>query len=55
MFRNHIDGANLWLSKGEMVAIVSEKSGGIIGYMHIDHAEDVISALNLRAIKENGK
>jgi len=35
-----------WLGKSEMVAIVDEKKGGIIGYAHQTHAEKLIKKLN---------
>lgn len=54
-YQMDLDDANLkdaeeWLDKGEMVGIVSEKHGGIIGYIHHQNADDIISILNLYAI-----
>lgn len=47
----NIEDATQWLTKGEMVGIVSEIHGGIIGYIHNDHADDFVSVLNLYAIE----
>lgn len=46
---NELD-AKEWLEQGELVAIVSEVHGGIIGYVHNEHAQDITTVLNLHAI-----
>lgn len=35
-----------WLNNEELHALVSEEHGGIIGYIHKDHIEDIITVLN---------
>ncbi|MFD5198427.1 hypothetical protein ACFVL4_23615 [Bacillus subtilis] len=47
----NVKDAKEWFEDGEMVGIVSEIHGGIIGYIHVDHAEDIVSILNLYAIE----
>ena len=42
--------AKEWLDKDELVGIVSEIHGGIIGYIHRGHADDITTILNLHAI-----
>jgi hypothetical protein len=42
--------AKEWLDKNELVSIVSEIHGGIIGYIHRDHVDDITTVLNLHAI-----
>lgn len=39
-----------WLQEDSLVGIVSEVHGGIIGYVHQSHADDIVSVLNLYAI-----
>jgi hypothetical protein len=46
----NVKDAKGWLDEGEMVGIVSEIHGGIIGYVHRDHADDIATILNLHAI-----
>lgn len=46
----NVHDAKEWLNKNELVAIVSEKHGGIIGYVHQAHADDVVTVLNLHVI-----
>ncbi|KAF2423622.1 MULTISPECIES: hypothetical protein [Bacillus] len=46
----NVKDAKKWLENGELVGIVSEIHGGIIGYIHADHADDIVSILNLYAI-----
>ncbi|OJT66901.1 hypothetical protein [Bacillus licheniformis] len=47
----NIKDARHWIEKGEMVAIVSEIHGGIVGYIHKGHADDFVTILNLYAIE----
>lgn len=47
----NLKDAKDWLDKGEMVGIVSEVHGGIIGYVHNEHADDINTVLNLHAIE----
>jgi hypothetical protein len=47
---SNIADAQEWLSGGEMVGIVSEIHGGIIGYVHVENADDITTVLNLHAI-----
>lgn len=42
--------AEAWLNDGVMLGLVSESDGGIIGYIHEEHAEKVASALNLHVL-----
>ncbi|OMF76760.1 hypothetical protein [Paenibacillus glucanolyticus] len=49
---NTID-ATTWLEKGVMVGIVSEVHGGIIGYVHSEHASDITTILNLHAVERS--
>lgn len=54
-YHQDLDDSNMkdakeWFDKGEMVGIVSEKHGGIIGYIHHQNADDIISILNLYTI-----
>lgn len=46
----NVDDAREWLDEGEMVGIVSELHGGIIGYIHREHSDDMVTILNLHAI-----
>ncbi|MCA1066170.1 hypothetical protein QTG56_25110 (plasmid) [Rossellomorea sp. AcN35-11] len=46
----NVKDAKEWLDDGEMVGIVSEVHGGIIGYVHKIHAADVTTILNLHMI-----
>jgi hypothetical protein len=46
----NVKDAKEWLDKDELVAIVSEIHGGIIGYIHRSHADDITTILNLHAI-----
>lgn len=39
-----------WIQNDEMKAIVSELHGGIIGYVHQAHANDITTILNLHVI-----
>lgn len=40
-----------WFENDEMTAIVSELHGGIIGYVHREHADDIATILNLHVIE----
>ena len=44
------EDAKRWLDSSEMVGLVSEVHGGIIGYIHQEHANDITTVLNLYAI-----
>lgn len=48
----NVSDAIEWLDNDKMVAIVSEIHGGIIGYVHQSHADDITSVLNLHAIEK---
>lgn len=52
------EDAHDWLGSDELVGLVSEEHGGIIGYIHNSHADEVAAALNLHVIhtqdEENG-
>lgn len=39
-----------WIERDELVGLVSEFHGGIIGYVHRDHADDITTVLNIHAI-----
>jgi Ca2+-binding EF-hand superfamily protein len=39
--------AEQWIKDDEMMTIVSEIHGGIIGYVHKEHADEITSVLNL--------
>lgn len=43
------------LDGNHLVGLVSEKAGGIIGYIQAEHAEYVCSALNLHAVSRSGR
>lgn len=47
---SNITDAENWFVGGEMVGIVSEVHGGIIGYVHLEHADDITTVLNLHVI-----
>lgn len=49
--RTNQDDAIEWIQSGDLVAIVSEIHGGIVGYIHREHAKDVTSVLNLHTIE----
>ena len=54
-YHQDLDDANVadatqWVDENKMVAIVSEIHGGIIGYIHADHADDITTILNLHVI-----
>ncbi|MGC6586676.1 hypothetical protein ACPV3A_17115 [Paenibacillus sp. Dod16] len=42
--------AKTWLDEDSMIGIVSEIHGGIIGYLHRDHADEITTVLNLHAV-----
>lgn len=46
----NLDDARDWLCEDVLVGLVSEVHGGIIGYVHEKHADDIVSILNLHAI-----
>lgn len=48
--KSNVVDALKWFENGKMVAIVSEVHGGIIGYVHQENIEDIVSVLNLYAI-----
>lgn len=45
MESENINDAKMWLENDEMVAIVSELHGGIIGYIHQSHEEEILNLL----------
>ena len=45
--------AESWLENDELVGLVSESEGGIIGYVHRAHAEKIATALNLHILNTN--
>lgn len=51
----NVKDAQEWLDNGELVAIVSEIHGGIIGYIQRDHADDIATVLNLHVIRRSKK
>lgn len=48
--QENVSDAKEWLDNDEMVGIVSELHGGIIGYFHREHADEIVTVLNLHAI-----
>lgn len=49
----NVNDAKDWLKEGQLLALVSEEAGGIIGYIHQDYAEDVATVLSLRVLTLN--
>lgn len=43
------------VNNNELVGLVSDQAGGIIGYVQAEHAEYVASALNLHAVARSGR
>ena len=43
---NQILDAEKWLQDDEMVGLVDEEAGGIIGYIHQEHIEKILNLLN---------
>lgn len=51
MFEEHIKPMLSWIVKGEIVGLVDEEKGGIIGYIHRDNIKGVIKILSKRTEK----
>lgn len=46
----NVEDAKSWLDSGSMQGIVSEEEGGIIGYIHEAHAEEIAAALTIHSL-----
>ncbi|QQO40433.1 hypothetical protein 015DV002_253 [Bacillus phage 015DV002] len=47
----NIDNAADSFQRGDMLALVNEHNGEIIGYIHYEHAEEVATVLNLHVLR----
>lgn len=47
----NLQDTNEWFQTGDLVGLVSEVHGGIIGYVHKEHVDGISSVLNLYAIE----
>ena len=46
MDERHIKDAQKWLDEENLVALVDEKKGGIIGYINRTHIDEILPILN---------
>lgn len=54
MHPDNTEDAMQWFEKDEMVALVDESQGGIIGYVHRAHADRIAALLNVAALVSSG-
>ena len=43
-----------WLASDDLIALVEEANGGIIGYINRQHADRIVAILNVASLPEGG-